>query len=98
LLRRVQGRVECPECRWTGQSGQLVDDGRCPVCGEPAGRRPDDDEANFRARHAAYETLALPVVGYYESRGIVSRCDATAAPDEVAARLLRLFPSPAADR
>jgi len=95
LLRRVQGRVECPECRWTGQDMQLKDGGLCPVCGQPAGRRPDDDEANFRARHAAYETLALPVVGYYESRGIVSRCDATAAPDEVAARLLELFqPSP----
>lgn len=91
LLRRIRGRVECPECRWSGQHSQLDAEGKCPVCHQPVARRPDDDEANFRSRHAAYETLALPLVGYYESRGIVSRSDATASADEVASRILHLF-------
>jgi adenylate kinase len=69
-------------------------EGKCPVCHHSVARRPDDDEANFRSRHAAYETLALPLVGYYESRGIVSRCDATASVAEVASRILRLFTPP----
>jgi adenylate kinase len=93
LLRRIRRRVECPECRWSGQVEQLDAAGGCPVCHHPVAPRPDDDEANFRSRHAAYEKSALPVVGYYEVRGLVSRCDATASPDEVAARILALFPS-----
>lgn len=91
LLRRVQGRVECPECRWTGQESQLDSEKRCPECHSAVVRRDDDNEENFRSRHAAYERHALPLAGYYESRGLLSRCDATAAPDEVAAGVFALF-------
>ncbi len=44
LLGRIKDRVECPECRWSGQAGQLVSPSGCPVCGSPAGPRADDSE------------------------------------------------------
>ena len=33
LLNRIKSRVECPDCRWSGQRSQLDHDGRCPECG-----------------------------------------------------------------
>lgn len=91
LLRRITGRVECPECRWTGQVSQLGADQHCPVCQGLVGRREDDDEENFRSRHAAYLRYTLPLIDYYESRGCLTRCDATASVDEVAGSIRDLF-------
>ncbi|OYV06459.1 MAG: adenylate kinase [Verrucomicrobiales bacterium VVV1] len=91
LLRRIAGRVECPECRWTGQVSQLGADQLCPVCHGVVGRREDDDLENFRSRHAAYLRYTLPLIGYYESRGCLIHCDATASVDEVALSIRDLF-------
>jgi len=91
LLGRILDRVECPDCRWTGPRGQLAVTEKCPECGGPAAARPDDDEANFRSRHAEFERLTLPVIGHYRTAGLLSACDATPPRAEVAAHLLRLI-------
>lgn len=91
LLARIQDRVECPECRWSGQAKQLTAEGNCPSCSAPAGPRADDGEENFRSRHAEFVSLVHPVIDYYQHSGILSACDATAAQDEVAVKLLQLF-------
>lgn len=91
LFARIKDRVECPECRWTGQTAQLANSSDCPVCGSTAGPRADDSEENFRSRHAEFRTLTLPVIAHYRNAGVLSPCDATAPQDEVAARLLELF-------
>ncbi len=88
LLERIRDRVECPDCRWTGPRKQLAAGGECPACGGPAAARPDDDEANFRSRHAEFERLTLPVIAHYRAAGLLSACDATPPRAEVAARLL----------
>lgn len=95
LLARIINRVECPDCRWTGQRAQLVGDGRCPECGGPAASRPDDDEANFRSRYAEFERHTLPVVDHYRAQGVLFTCDATAAPDAVARNIVSYFAEPA---
>lgn len=91
LLTRVTNRVECPDCRWTGQKDQLKGGGKCPSCGHAAAARADDDEANFRSRHAEFVTHVFPVIDHYRAAGLLSACDATASQDEVAARLLNLL-------
>jgi len=91
LIARIQDRVECPACRWTGQKDQLKNGGTCPSCGHPAGPRADDDEENFRNRHAEFIQHTQPVIDHYRSTGQLSACDATAPQDEVAARLRSLF-------
>ncbi|RYD41982.1 MAG: nucleoside monophosphate kinase [Verrucomicrobiaceae bacterium] len=96
LLARIKDRVECPECRWTGQNSQLLAGADCPVCHHPAGPRADDSEENFRSRHAEFSHLTQPVIEYYRGTGVLSPCDATAPQDEVAARLLELFSNGAA--
>lgn len=90
LIARIRGRVECPECRWTGQRDQLID-GSCPVCASPASARSDDSEENFRSRHAEFAAHTVPVLEHYRKAGILLSCDATAPQDEVAARILASF-------
>ena len=87
LKERIQGRVECPDCRWSGGVGELKD-GRCPECGGPAEGRDDDTLENFLSRHEAYVRSALPVAEVYRQRGLLCACDATGSRDEVASQLL----------
>lgn len=91
LLGRIKNRVECPDCRWTGQRAQLKDGDRCPECGAPAGSRSDDDEENFRSRYAEFQRHTLPVIRRYREQGVLFVCDATAAPDEVARTIVSRF-------
>jgi adenylate kinase len=91
LMTRIRDRVECPECRWSGQRQELTAREKCPVCGGAAGPRADDGEENFRSRHAEFVSLTLPVIEHYRPLNLLCPCDATAPQDEVAARLLRLF-------
>ena len=91
LLTRIQDRVECPECRWTGHRNQLVGSHECPICLSAAGSRADDSEENFRSRHAEFVTLTQPVIDHYRKLNLLCPCDATAPQDEVASRLLQLF-------
>ncbi|MGC4014403.1 MAG: nucleoside monophosphate kinase [Luteolibacter sp.] len=95
LLQRIIGRVECPECRWTGQASQAPED-RCPVCGAAVSRRDDDDETNFRRRHAAYTKFTVPLLDYYQTRGILSHMDATSSADDVSSAIRALFDPTAA--
>lgn len=87
LLGRVRGRVECEDCRWSGQRAQAADM-VCPDCGNAVRPRADDDEKNFLSRHAEFERLTLPVLAHYEALGLLFRCNASAPKDHVAATLL----------
>ena len=46
-------------------------------------RRSDDNEDTLKKRLATYHSLTEPLISYYNSTGILSPIDATAAPDEV---------------
>ncbi|MFT3989995.1 MAG: nucleoside monophosphate kinase [Luteolibacter sp.] len=91
LLARMQGRVECPSCRWTGQVSQLANGTDCPQCGTKAERRSDDEEENFRRRYAEYQNLTLPVIDFYRNQGNLLVCDANAPQDEVSRSLVNHF-------
>jgi len=91
LLTRIRNRVECTDCRWSGQDRQLTTGGKCPVCGHPAASRADDGLENFSKRHEEFVSLTLPVIEHYRESGLLFPCDATAPQDEVAARLLQHF-------
>jgi len=92
LLTRVLDRVECPECRWSGNTGDLGKNDVCPKCGGTAGRRSDDTEENLTRRHREYTDITGPVIGWYRSHGALHTVDATAPPDEVAATILSNIP------
>lgn len=76
LLPRIFQRVECPKCRWSGQSSHIYEAGICPVCSSLVGVRYDDQEANFRRRFQEFEAQTRPVVGYYSSQSVLISCHA----------------------
>ncbi len=88
LLIRIRNRVECPSCRWTGQRDELKGGIRCASCGENAAARSDDDEENFRNRHAEFTQITVPAIEYYCDRGRLLAVSASAPQDEVAATIL----------
>jgi len=51
--------------------------------GEPLMQRPDDTEEALSARLQKYHAQTVPVLAHYEPSGIVSRVDASVAPDDV---------------
>lgn len=97
LLGRIGGRVECPECRWSGQAEQTKGADACPVCGHAVSARSDDSVANFTERHAEFERLTRPVIAYYQARGMLFHCNATNPQDDVAASILHHFSPCTAD-
>jgi adenylate kinase len=96
LLRRIQERVECPACRWSGQVSQTTAN-QCPECGSVVSKRDDDEEENFLRRHQAYSTYTVPLIGYYDARNVLRHVDATASVDDVANLVTGLFTPPVAD-
>jgi adenylate kinase len=88
LLGRIRHRVECPECRWSGQQNQLSGEGGCPKCAHPAAPRDDDGEENFRNRHSEFTQLTLHVIDRYSRAGKLIPIPATSPKDEVAANIL----------
>lgn len=93
LLRRIENRVECPECRWSGQKADLQSEGGCPRCGGKAGPRPDDGEENFRSRHSEFLSLTRPVIEHYDRQGLLVSCDATAPKEQTAESLYGILSS-----
>lgn len=88
LLERIRNRVECPECRWSGQINQLSSERNCPKCGHLAAPRADDDEDNFRNRHNEFIQLTVPVIDRYRETGKLLSIPATGPKDDVAATIL----------
>jgi adenylate kinase len=94
ILARIRNRIECSGCHWTGHCGLLSVAGKCPVCGGATDRRADDDDNNFRSRHAEFVSLTQPVIAHYRQLGLLYSCDATLPQDEVASLLLEKFIHP----
>lgn len=89
LVRRIENRVECPQCSWSGQSGDLDARDACPKCGGDAAPRSDDSLENFLSRFREFAEHTLPVIERYAAEKRLLEVDATAPMDEVSARLTR---------
>lgn len=89
LVRRIENRVECPSCRWSGQRQDLGPGDACPKCGGPAAARSDDSLENFLSRFREFAEHTLPVIERYAAEGRLGEVDATAPVAEVAARVRR---------
>ncbi len=88
LVSRIRHRVECPECRWSGQADFNK---HCPACGALVLPRADDSEENFNNRHQEFLRLTGPVIARYQDAGKLITFDATAPQDEVSSKLLARF-------
>lgn len=90
IIRRLSGRRVCRAC---GQGFHLLYDppphpGRCGRCGGELHQREDDVEGTVRARLHAYQEKTLPLLAYYEARGLLRVVDGVGPIEEVLQRLL----------
>lgn len=83
---RVQGRMVCVECGWTGHHPAVL----CEHCGHWLERRTDDvDGAAFDRRLAEYEERTAPLVDAWSAEGLpMIRLDGTRPAEVIAAELL----------
>jgi adenylate kinase len=68
----------CPECGeiYHKQSKPPVKDMVCDKCGTGLTIRKDDQPETIRERLGVYHANTKPVIGYYESRGVLVRVNA----------------------
>ena len=94
LVERLAGRRMCKGC---GKGYHIVFDPPqiediCDVCGAELYQRDDDSEATVRNRLEVYRAQTAPLVGYYESRGVLRTVlGGGKLPDEVFAQVEQLL-------
>jgi adenylate kinase len=90
LVERISGRFSCDKCGagYHDRFKQTRQPGACDVCqGTKFTRRGDDNEATVRRRLEAYHAQTVPILPYYEERGILVAVDGMADIDEVARQI-----------
>ena len=86
LVERITGRFSCATCGsgYHDSFQQPKVAGICDVCGGTEfKRRADDNETTVRTRLEAYQAQTLPILPYYEQKGILIAIDGMSDIDEV---------------
>jgi len=90
MVKRITGRFTCDGCG-TGYHEEFnkpQEDGVCDKCGGTAfSRRADDNEQTVRSRLRAYHEQTAPIIGFFESKGVLKRVNGMADIDDVSAEL-----------
>jgi adenylate kinase len=78
VLRRLSRRRVCPECGalYNIDADPPRHEGVCDRCGTELELRNDDSEDTVKNRLMVYRNETLPLVDYYESRGLLHKIDA----------------------
>ena len=90
IMERMTGRRSCPKCGAIYHVKNLKPkvEGKCDNDGEELMQRPDDKPEVVKKRLETYHEQTEPVVGYYKQHACVLEVDASAAADEVGAKLV----------
>ncbi|MDR2849938.1 MAG: adenylate kinase [Verrucomicrobiota bacterium] len=89
LVERITGRRVCPKCG----AGYHVANvpprqaGVCDGCGTGLVVRKDDNLATVQNRLAVYRELTVPLIEFYEARGVLRRTAGTGAIDGIVERV-----------
>jgi adenylate kinase len=89
-LERLSGRRQCREC---GTIFHLMFvkpkvDGVCDKCSGELYQREDDKPEAIKERLAIYRAETMPIVGFYEDKGVLVKVDGAGTPDNVVAQIL----------
>jgi adenylate kinase len=93
IVNRLTGRRSCPSCRavYHLTTRPPRTDGICDHCRTPLVQREKDRLQVIRARLAAYNANAIPLIGYYRARGVLLPITAVGSPQEIFADTLAAF-------
>jgi adenylate kinase len=93
LLQRVIGRLTCKGCGrgYHKKFDPPAQDGVCGGCGAELFQREDDKEETMRARLETYETQTAPLIGYYESKGLLRAVNGLGSISEISSTLIKVL-------
>ena len=79
IVNRMKGRRVCGKCGkpYNIHTLKPKQEGVCDVCGGPLLIRDDDKEETVRERLRVYYKNTEPLIGYYDSKGILYNFDST---------------------
>ncbi len=89
LLGRLTGRRTCRAC---GQGFHVMFDppkaeGKCDKCGGELYQRDDDNEATVSNRLKVYEGQTMPLIQYYQGKGLLRPIDGLGAISDIFGRI-----------
>jgi len=93
LVNRIAGRRICPAC---GAGYHVTNipprvDGICDACGGALKVRKDDNPETAKNRLAVYQAQTVPLIEFYEARGVLRRVQGTGPIDEIVEGARRTF-------
>jgi adenylate kinase len=92
VVRRLSGRRICPNGHvFHMEFDPPKEEEICDVCGASLEIREDDKPEVVRHRLHTYHEKTAPLASYYEERGLLSRVEGAAPPDEVGSRINALL-------
>lgn len=85
VLERLSKRRVCPQCKalYNLEADPPRENEKCDRCGVTLVLRTDDKQDTVRTRLGVYRDDTLPLVDYYESRGVLKRVDGNADIEDV---------------
>lgn len=89
VIERLSRRRVCPRCKtlYNLEANPPKREGFCDKCGVELMLRVDDAEDTVKTRLRVYRNDTLPLVEYYEAKGILRRIEGSGAIDDVFARI-----------
>jgi adenylate kinase len=90
LLRRLSGRLVCPQCQRTYPPAT----GECATDGSPLVQREDDKAEAVKPRIDIYLQKTIPVLDHYRGEGLVSQIDGMGTIDSISSHVLAAITTP----
>ena len=89
LVRRLSGRRVCPGCGepYHIDSKRPEIEGKCDRCSTEVVQRADDQPEAISNRLSVYENQTSPLLGYYESNGLLMSIPAAGSIEEILGRI-----------
>lgn len=87
IVERLTARRTCRSCQaiYNLKNAPPKVPGKCDSCGGELYQRDDDKRESIEARLRTYRAQTLPLIGYYEKKGILRTLDGNLAPETVLA-------------
>ncbi len=93
IIERMSGRRDCPKCGQmyhTKHNPPKVPD-VCDECGSTLIQRKDDTEETVKHRLDIYHGATLPIINYYDKKGLLVRVSGNGDIDEITSDLVKIL-------
>ena len=100
IVSRLSGRLICRKCQtpYHVQFKRPAQPGCCDACGGELYQRDDDNAETVKARLRTFHGQTAPLIGYYQSAGLLVEVAGTGSVDEISAAVMKAVKQIAAER